>query len=59
MKMVEEIKNRFFSAFIFLTHNILLEGSVSQNFDLGLSYVFMIQNINNSEKIIFQNFYIT
>ena len=32
---------------------------MSQIFDLGPSYVFMIQNINNSEKIIFQNFYIT
>ena len=32
---------------------------MSQNFDLGPSYVFMIQNINNSKKICFQNFYIT
>ena len=32
---------------------------MSEMFDLGPSYVFMIQNINNSEKIIFQNVYIT
>ena len=40
-------------------YNILLEGSVSQILDLGLSYIFMIQNVNNSEKIFFSNFYIT
>ena len=28
---------------------------MSQNFDLGPSYIFMIQNINNSEKIFFTN----
>ena len=32
---------------------------MSQNFDLGPRYVFVIQNINNREKIFFQNFYIT
>ena len=40
-------------------YNILLEGSVSQILDLGLSYIFMIKNVNNSEKIFFSNFYIT
>ena len=32
---------------------------MSQKFDLRPSYIFMIQNVNNSEKIIFLNFYIT
>ena len=40
-------------------YNILLEGSVSQILDLGLSYIFMIKKVNNSEKINFSNFYIT
>ena len=40
-------------------YNILLEGSVSQILDLGLSYIFMIKKVNNSEKIFFSNFYIT
>ena len=32
---------------------------MSQIIDLGLSYIFMIKNVNNSEKICFSNFYIT
>ena len=32
---------------------------MSQNIDLGPSYIFMILNVNNTEKIIFLNFYIT
>ena len=31
---------------------------MSQNVDLGTSYIFMIKSVNNSEKIIFLNFYI-
>ena len=30
--------------FCTLAHNILLEGSVSQNFDFGLSFYFMTKN---------------
>ena len=30
--------------------NILLERRMSQILDLGLSYIFMIKNVNNSEK---------
>ena len=40
-------------------YNILLEGTVSQIFDLGLGYIFMKENVNNSEQIFFSNFYIT
>ena len=32
---------------------------MSQNFDFGPSYIFMILNVNNTEKIVFLNFYIT
>ena len=31
--------------------NILLEGSMSQNLDLGPGFIFMKRNIQNSEKI--------
>ena len=32
---------------------------MSQILDLGLSYIFMIKNVNNSEQIFFSNFYLT
>ena len=32
---------------------------MSQNSNLGLSFIFMTLNVNNSEKIVFKNFYIT
>ena len=32
---------------------------MSQNFNLGLSFICMALNVNNSEKIFFNSFYIT
>ena len=40
-------------------YDVLFEESVSQIFNLGLSYIFMTQTVNNGEKYICQNFYIT
>ena len=38
-------------------YNILLERNLDQIFNLGSGYIFIIKNINNSEKIILKNLY--
>ena len=35
-----------------IIHNGLLEGSVSQNFDLGLCYFFIAQKVQNRVKMM-------
>ena len=39
-------------------HNILLEGRVSQNFDLCLSFYFRLYNVKNSGNKYLKRFYI-
>ena len=39
--------------------NVLVEGSISQNFDLRPSFIFMIKNVKNSERIPLQILYKT
>ena len=40
-------------------YNILLEGSMSHIFYLDPGYIFMTLNVNNNEKLVFQNVCIT